>query len=640
MRNILEDKTRSTFRSRALIAAGILLAGAAALVSNGALERALLSDASRTLGWGATLFRVLLAIHGAALIVAGIVQMKSDKLQFVAAPAIVVSPEPRQTEVCQTSSENVAQPAMVARFQAKSSSGNGATMAGCATPAARFSFFQGVATRHEGSSESPESSRAAWLALIGLSLLALVLRLWRLDTDLWHDEVLTLVDFGRAPLGEILTRFPSQNQHMLFSVLARFSFAVFGESAWALRLPSVVFGVGSVWALFFLGRRLLGAREALLACALMTVSYHHVWFSQNARGYMGLLCFTLLATWLWLESLSRDDWRWRLSYAVAVALGAWLHLTMAFVAAAHVLLSITSLVKPNDHGVDVRSFIARVNWPPIVAWLLCGSLTLQLHALALPEFLQSGLHEVSLPSEWTNPLWVIAESVRSLRIGFSGIAVVLCGGALVGVGWLSLLRRDWRAGLALVLPALLAGGLMLALGHNLWPRFFFFSMGFALLIVVRGAMEAPRLLLALVARPGSERLATAAGLTLVGLIIAASAATVPRNYRLPKQDFTGARDYVEQRRQPGDAVVAVGLAAMDYGRYFAPHWSVAEAQSELETIRQAHATVWLVYTLPIQVKAYRPDIWRIVEQDFEVVKIFPGTLGGGEVYVCYGRRFK
>lgn len=575
MRDVLEEKARSTISSWALIAAGSLLFGAAVFVSNGALERALLSDTSRTLGWGATLFRALLAAHGLALIAAGIVWKR--------------------------------------RWQAKS-----------APPP----------------DSSTKSGWAVWLTLVGMSMLALILRLWRLDTDLWHDEVLTLVDFVRIPFGEIVTRFPNQNQHMFFSVLARGSVNIFGESAWALRLPSVVFGVGSVWALFFLGCRLLGAREALMACALMTVSYHHIWFSQNARGYMGLLCFTLLATWLWLEALSRDGWRWWLSYAVAVALGAWFHLTMAFVATTHVLLSLNILVRPKLRESEMQSFFARVNWPPIVVWLLCGSLTLQLHALAMPEFLQSGLHEVSLPSEWTNPLWVITESVRSLRIGFSGIAMVLCGGAMVGVGWLSLLRRDWRAGLALVLPALLAGGSMLALGHNLWPRFFFFSMGFALLIAVQGAIALPRLLLSLVPGPRRERLVTTTGLALMGLIIAASAATVPRNYSLPKQDFTGARDYVERSRQPGDAVVAVGLAAMDYGRYFAPHWSVAGGQSELEAIRQAHTTVWLVYTLPIQVKAYQPDIWRILEKDFEVVKVFPGTLGGGEVYVCYERSFR
>jgi hypothetical protein len=584
-----------------LVIAGSLLVVTAALAPNSAIERALLSDASRTLGWGATLFRALLATHGVALLIAGIIWMRRPQAKNLATPD----------------------------YQIK-------------------------------------TSRMSWIILAGLCLLALGLRLLRLDTDLWHDETLTLIDFARAPYGEIVTRFPSQNQHMFFSVLARFSIDLFGESAWALRLPSVIFGVGSVWALFLLGRRLLGVREALLACALMTVSYHHVWFSQNARGYMGLLFFTLLATWLWLESLARDEWRWSLGYAVAVALGAWLHLTMAFVAAAHVLLSLTVLIEPvansekatfgrreqriqtdatGQRGLSVAIRRIRVNprfLPLIVSWLLCASLTLQLHALALPEFLRSGLHEVSLPSEWTNPLWVIAESLRSLRIGFSGIVVVLCGGAMVCVGWLSLLRRDWRAALGLVLPATLAGGFMLALGHNLWPRFFFFSMGFGLLIVVRGAMAAPQLLARLIGKWRSRqnewtargRWVEAAGVALACLIIAASAATLPRNYRLPKQDFSGARDYVEQHRQPGDAVVAVGLAGMDYGRYFAPHWSSPETRAELEAIRQSHATVWLVYTLPIEIKAYRPDIWGIIERDFEIVKIFPGTLGGGEVYVC------
>jgi len=45
-------------------------------------------------------------------------------------------------------------------------------------------------------------------------------------------------------------------------------------------------------------------------------------------------------------------------------------------------------------------------------------------------------------------------------------------------------------------------------------------------------------------------------------------------------------------------------------------------------------TNWLVYTLPTQLKTFRADVWRIVEDEFSVVKVFPGTLGGGQVYVC------
>jgi uncharacterized membrane protein len=47
--------------------------------------------------------------------------------------------------------------------------------------------------------------------------------------------------------------------------------------------------VASIGALYLLGRAVAGPTEALFAAALMTVAYHHVWFSQNARGYSGLL---------------------------------------------------------------------------------------------------------------------------------------------------------------------------------------------------------------------------------------------------------------------------------------------------------------------------------------------------------------
>ncbi len=56
---------------------------------------------------------------------------------------------------------------------------------------------------------------------------------------------------------------------------------------------------------------------------------------------------------------------------------------------------------------------------PIITWLLSVTVTLQLFALALPEFLAVGLHEESKESEWTHPLWVITESLKSLSIGFA-----------------------------------------------------------------------------------------------------------------------------------------------------------------------------------------------------------------------------
>jgi hypothetical protein len=460
--------------------------------------------------------------------------------------------------------------------------------------------------------------------LSGLTVVAAALRIPGLNSCMWLDEVLTLVRFARPPVGVILTSFPDQNQHMLYSLLAHISLRIFGEQTWALRLPSVLFGVASIWALFLLGRRLIGETEALLACALMTVSYHHIWFSQNARGYMGLLFFTLVATWLWLEAMDRDTWGAWLGYTVSIVLGMWIHMTIVFVAATHALIFLAAWLRSGREPERLGRAAA--------AYLLCGTLTLQLFALSLPQFLRTGLSEISPPSEWTNPLWVIRESLRSLQIGFAALAVVLGGGLMAAAGWIDILRRQPRAAWAMVLPGIAGGGSMLLLGHNLWPRFFFFCMGFALLIAVDGAMQAARLVRLVPRLQG--KWAENLGYALAGMMIVASAITVPRCYALPKQDFTGARDYVERERRPGDAVVVAGLAEHVYPPYYEPAWPVASTAAELEALRSPAGRTFVVYTLPIELRAVHPDIWKLIETDFRTDSVFPGTLGGGEVYVC------
>jgi hypothetical protein len=199
---------------------------------------------------------------------------------------------------------------------------------------------------------------------------------------------------------------------------------------------------------------------------------------------------------------------------------------------------------------------------------------------------------------------------------------------------MSICRRNWRAALAMVLPGILGGVTMIGLGHPLWPRFFFFALGFALLIVVEGVFKLPRLVLGRTQMTGREQLAKGTGFALAALMVLASMLTLPRYYAVPKQDFTGARDYIERNRKPGEAVVAVGLAGVAYSRYFASNWLVAHTKGELDAVRRQHSSTWLVYTIPAQLDALNPDFWPDVQNQFRVVKIFPGTLNGGAVFVC------
>jgi uncharacterized membrane protein len=354
----------------------------------------------------------------------------------------------------------------------------------------------------------------------------------------------------------------------------------------------------------------------------MTFSYHHVWFSQNARGYSASLFFTLLATWLWLEALEKTQWRWWAAYALALALGFWAQVSMGFVCAAHFLWWLFA-------GLRARRFC----WPAAAAWAGAAGMTLQFYALSLPQFLTAALHEVSPETEWTNPAWFLIETLRSLQTGFAGPLAVLLAGILTAVGWVRVWRREPAAAAVMVLPGLLVAATMFALRHNLWPRLFFFLMGFALLCLIAGISAVPEVLM----RRQTEKMRRIAGLVLATLAVIASAATVPRCYLLPKQDFPSARDYVESLRRPGEISVTVGLANIAMNGYYAPQWRAVQTAEELRSLLQSDRDIWLVYTLPAQIRGFQPAIWAILQEQFKVERAFPGTLSGGEVYVCRRR---
>ena len=149
-----------------------------------------------------------------------------------------------------------------------------------------------------------------------------------------------------------------------------------GETAWTVRLPAVIFGIASIPLLFLVGRAVATTREGLLAAAFLAVSYHHVWFSQNARGYTALLFWTLLCTLLFYRGLERRRWPPFLAYAVAAALGAYTHLTFVFVVVSHAAAVLLLAAQSFRGGREALSWLAM----PIAAIVLSGVLTLALYA--------------------------------------------------------------------------------------------------------------------------------------------------------------------------------------------------------------------------------------------------------------------
>lgn len=471
----------------------------------------------------------------------------------------------------------------------------------------------------------------AWAWLVVLVALAVLLRAFALNQQLWLDEIVTLLDSAHKPIWQIVTTYNSQNQHMLYSVLAHCSIQVFGEHPWVLRLPAMLFGVASVPALYFFGRLVTTNREALFAPALMVINYQHIWFSQNARGYTGMVFWTLLASIFFIRCAREGKNRDWVVYAVAAALGIYTHLMMAFVIVGHAILYVWLLAsRAKSLGRLPRSFFR-----PLYGLILSGGISLLLYAPVISHVFAKtiGVAGKSVRSEWASPVWAFAEMLRGLRAGTGGgLAAVLVGGLVLLSGVISYWRSNrFLVGLV-VLPGLATAAAVFATSHNLWPRFFFFEIGFGILLLVRGAMVWGRMGARILG--GTEKLGLRLGTVMVALMLLASVPPLRAAYFYPKQDYLGAMRFVEDQRRPYEQIVTVGIVTMPYQQYYGRSWPLLETRAQLDaTLSRDHAT-WLIYTMPISIRANYPEIWEAIQTEFKVVRVFPGTLAGGEIYVC------
>ncbi len=471
----------------------------------------------------------------------------------------------------------------------------------------------------------------AWSTLLVLGAVALLLRVIALNQQLWFDEIVTLLDSARDPISRIMTHYAGQNQHMLYSVLAHFSIRIFGEQPWALRLPAVLFGVAGIPALYFFGCLVTTRREALFATALMAINYQHVWFSQNARGYTGMVFWTLLASIFFIRCASQGRRSDCFIYGVSAALGIYTHLMMAFVVVGHAILYgwlLWSKKKSNGQVPRNSSLL-------FYGFVLAGFVSLALYAPVLPGVFARtiGVAGTSVRSEWASPLWALKEMVYGLRNGAGGgLLAIPFGGLLLLSGLVSFWRSNRFAVGLMLFPGLVTAAAVLATSHNFWPRFFFFEIGFALLLLVRGAVVCSEFAANLVSRTG--RLASRFSTAVLVVMLLVSAIPLRAEYLHPKQDYVSAIRFVEGQQRSEEQVVTVGMVTTAFQRYYGRSWPLLETRAQLDAhLSQDHGT-WLIYAMPIYIRASQPEVWNEIQNKFTVVRVFPGTLSGGEIFVC------
>ena len=340
----------------------------------------------------------------------------------------------------------------------------------------------------------------------------------------------------------------------------------------------------------------------------LALAYHHVFFSQDARGYTGMVFGGILGTLALVEAIeNRSRYAWLIYGAAMLICVASLIMGTVILIAQFLAVS---LLRPNLAFYGVFA---------VVSWL-----SLHLYFFVMPDILAYTFGLYQRPEVgWRLSSGLLQVFLEGLRLGPLALPVLAGGGIIVAIGIVSYFRQDRFFAALLLLPEVILLILLVGLGVGVYPRFFIYALPVVIAFTARGVRSVVEMLPLSLQRWGY--LAAFAGMIAVSIFL------LRTWWRYPMQDFPGARRYIESQMQSGDAVVAIGSAGAIY--YYWPEIAIENRVSAMRELIEQNPRVWVVYTFLFDLEQRAPKLTRFVRENFIEQSIFPGMVVGGEIRV-------
>ena len=382
------------------------------------------------------------------------------------------------------------------------------------------------------------------LTVLLLTAWGFVLRIYALgDQSLWNDEAssigaaMAMLDHGipLLPSGEVYSR------AILNTGMIALSLNLFGDTEFAARLPSVLFGTLTIPLVFIFARKVTNDKAALIAAAVTAFLMIEIGWSRQARMYQEFQFFYILSLYLFCRSAQTERKR---DLALAMLATICAILTHRFGLSLVLIFLIYAFVN-NEWDIRrtlTREFLFSRN---AVLCVVCVAAVLAL--------LEGGVGAIS-------SLWDETGVDFNLHfyLGYliDVIPVIL---GLVLLGAIVLLRRDRQGSLLLLLSVIVP---LYLLSFHLGMRgdryVYFLLPGVFILFsfaVVWLAELLPRL-------RGSRMPGIALAVAIMGLVLYSSSFVFApqRHYyhfdtTIQQPDFKGAYAFVEENRTGDDDIV-------------------------------------------------------------------------------------
>ena len=443
------------------------------------------------------------------------------------------------------------------------------------------------------------SRPALWLLLV--ILFGFTIRCAAIDfQSLWRDEI-DAGGFGSPEMrmGEVLASGDFQmlaqtltqggfNGPLYFIALQQWTRTA-GDTAFALRFPSALFGALAIPLIFILARRLLrgthiemfSRRVALIAAWLASISPYFVWYSQEAKMYTEITALAMAAIYALRQAVDAADgrraWPWWALVVVATTLAVYSHILAALLIGVEVALFLLWWPQSKRHWLGGLIALAALTLPylPLFVWQLTSALTPGSQGFVFYPFGQilqvmlAAFANGVLPFDYSLSTigveWDAGPITPALRPTMWGLWLLSLLAIVGAVTWRDKRDRSQRIGLAAWALIPMATIALVSLSRPVFTDRYLIWIGPAVyLLAALGIVEAGRWKRAL----GGAALVAITGVALVS--------TVAQSITPYKADFRSAASYLEERYRGEVIVFQIPYGRYNFDYYFNPAFPFLE----------------------------------------------------------------
>lgn len=389
--------------------------------------------------------------------------------------------------------------------------------------------------------------------------LGFVLRLISLNQSLWLDEATTAI-VSKMSFSTIFTSFlPGDFHPPFYYLLMKLWVSLFGNSEISLRIPSVIFGVGTIYVVYLIAKKMFNGKAALMTASLTATSGLLIYYSQEARMYM-MAAFLVSSLFYYAENK-----KWFLFSVILAILGLTDYVAL-------LILPVFWIIYKKDFKILVKSHIPLVTvfgiWlPTFLVQLksgssLSGSLWWQI--LGIPNIKNFAL----IPAKF-----ILGRISFDNRI-FYGL--VLFATSILFAYALCLVRKaPKQIWLWLFLPVIL--GILLSFKIPTLTYFRFLFCLPALYILTSGALS----------KAGKFGYLIFLVLFMLNILFSGYYLLSPKFHR---EDWRSAVAFVESQKDDKSITIFAADSNMEAYRYYAPGAKIAGPKA----IKSGYNQIWLM----------------------------------------------